>query len=163
VDETLEFAERADVDGNNNPRRSRGSAIGGSNEVGGGTAEGSVAGGDDDQTVIGASGEDAFDAFFSEERGGGVGAPWSSSEEEDALRRDAMRREVERVQRTNFAHFLLLCLIPTSLLLIVLASVLGDNGGCVGGPVSCVNEPRMFVNAFTTRCICDAVEILGGS
>mmetsp|Transcript_11131 Transcript_11131/g.23466 ORF Transcript_11131/g.23466 Transcript_11131/m.23466 type:complete len:185 (-) Transcript_11131:147-701(-) len=72
-------------------------------------------------------------------------------------RREAILNEIERSQRSNFFHFCLLCLIPTSLLLIVVASVLGENGDCSGYPTSCANEPRSFINAFTTRCICDAV------
>ena len=97
-------------------------------------------GGEDDANVRESSFWDADDDIVNEER-----------------RRDAILNEIERSQRSNFVHFILLCLIPTSLLLIVVASVLGENGDCSGYPTSCANEPRSFINAFTTRCICDAV------
>ncbi len=74
------------------------------------------------------------------------------------LRREAIRKEVERVQRTNAIHFALLCLVPTSLLLIVIAAIVSEDSECTGdGLTVCEREPRSFVNAFTTRCICDAV------
>jgi len=107
--------------------------------------------GSDEQTVIG--GEDGPHASHLDES-----SPWAITEEGEELRREMMLREVERIQRTNFAHFMLLCLVPTSLLLIVLSSVLGDDDACAGAPASCANEPRAFINAFTTRCICDAIQ-----
>jgi len=74
------------------------------------------------------------------------------------LRREAIRKEVERVQRANAIHFALLCLVPTSLLLIVIAAIVSEDSECSGdGLTVCEREPRSFVNAFTTRCICDAV------
>lgn len=73
-------------------------------------------------------------------------------------RRDILL-EVQRVQRANFIHFALLCLVPTSLLLIVIAAIVSEGGECLGaeGVTVCEREARTFVNAFTTRCICDAV------
>lgn len=90
------------------------------------------------------------------------GIAWEPTEEATALRREAIRQEVRRVQRANFIHFLVLCLVPTILLLIVIAAILGEDGECgaddgAGGPVVCQREPRSFVNAYTSRCICDAV------
>ena len=74
-------------------------------------------------------------------------------------RRQDILLEVQRVQRANFIHFALLCLVPTSLLLIVIAAIVSDGGECSGaeGVMGCEREARTFVNAFTTRCICDAV------
>jgi hypothetical protein len=74
-------------------------------------------------------------------------------------RRAAILAEVERVQRANFIHFALLCLVPTSLLLIVVAAIISEDGDCSGveGVTVCEREERTFVNAFTTRCVCDAV------
>lgn len=95
---------------------------------------------------------------------------WTPSEQDTSLRRQAIHREVERVQRANFIHFALLCLVPTSLLLIVIAAIVSEDGECSaessggggggddGGYLTlCEREARTFVNAFTTRCICDAV------
>lgn len=60
--------------------------------------------------------------------------------------------------------------MPTSLLLIVVAAIISDDGECndnynnVGGGVTvCEREPRSFVNAFTTRCVCDAVKSSSGT
>eukprot|EP00584_Thalassiosira_punctigera_P010389 CAMPEP_0172528072 /NCGR_PEP_ID=MMETSP1067-20121228/2584_1 /TAXON_ID=265564 ORGANISM="Thalassiosira punctigera, Strain Tpunct2005C2" /NCGR_SAMPLE_ID=MMETSP1067 /ASSEMBLY_ACC=CAM_ASM_000444 /LENGTH=173 /DNA_ID=CAMNT_0013311931 /DNA_START=29 /DNA_END=547 /DNA_ORIENTATION=- len=50
---------------------------------------------------------------------------WEPTEESAALRRESILREVRRVQRANFVHFLVLCLVPTTLLLIVVAAILG--------------------------------------
>jgi len=72
--------------------------------------------------------------------------------------------EVERVQRANFIHFALLCLVPTSLLLIVVAAIVSEDEECNGmeGVTICEREARSFVNAFTTRCVCDAVRSVSG-
>jgi hypothetical protein len=81
--------------------------------------------------------------------------------EEDAVneerRREALLGEIQRSQRANFVHFFMLCLVPTSLLLIVVANVVGESTECDNYPVHCSAEPRSFINAFTSRCICDAV------
>lgn len=49
--------------------------------------------------------------------------------------------------------------MPTSLLLIVIAAIFSQDGECNGieGVMVCERESRSFVNAFTTRCVCDAV------
>lgn len=84
---------------------------------------------------------------------------WEPSVEATALRREAIHQEVLRVQRANFIHFLVLCLVPTTLLLIVIAAIVSEDGECgsTAGLTVCEREPRSFVNAFTSRCICDAV------
>ncbi|KAL3783156.1 hypothetical protein HJC23_001506 [Cyclotella cryptica] len=45
------------------------------------------------------------------------------------------------------------------LLLIVIAAIVSEGGECLGaeGITICEREARTFVNAFTTRCVCDAV------
>ena len=85
---------------------------------------------------------------------------WTLNQEEINTRRSTIRTEIERIQRSNFIHFLVLCLVPTSLLLIVIAAILSEDGECevaADGLTVCEREPRTFVNAFTTRCICEAV------
>ena len=47
---------------------------------------------------------------------------WEPSEEATAQRRRALHQEVERIQRANFLHFMVLCLVPTTLLIIVIAT-----------------------------------------
>jgi len=86
---------------------------------------------------------------------------WEPSEEATAQRRRAIYQEVERIQRANFLHFMVLCLVPTTLLIIVIAAILSEDGECNGdvdGLAVCQREPRSFVNAFTSRCICDAIQ-----
>ena len=86
---------------------------------------------------------------------------WEPTEQSTALRRDVIRREVLRIQRANFVHFVVLCLVPTTLLLIVVAAIISEDGECSGDELTiCEREPRSFVNAFTSRCICDAVKML---
>ena len=84
---------------------------------------------------------------------------WNAEDDaaNEERRREALLGEIQRSQKSNFVHFLMLCLVPTSLLLIVVASVVGESIECDNYPVKCVAEPRSFINAFTSRCICDAV------
>ena len=71
-----------------------------------------------------------------------------------------LREQVERVQRANFIHFLVLCLVPTALLIIVVAAIVSKDSDCgTVGLTTCEMEPRSFTNAFTSACICDAVRI----
>ena len=74
-------------------------------------------------------------------------------------RRNVLLRELQRVQRASFIHFMILCLIPTSLLFIVIATVLGEDEECQSPATTCEKEPRTFINAFTTRCVCDAITV----
>ena len=75
-------------------------------------------------------------------------------------RRNVLLRELTRVQRASFIQFLILCLIPTSLLFVVIATVLGDDEDCESEATECAKEARTFINAFTTRCVCDAILII---
>jgi hypothetical protein len=74
-------------------------------------------------------------------------------------RRNVLLGELRRVQRASFIHFMLLCLIPTALMIIVIATVVGDEEDCVSEATFCELEPRTFVNAFTTRCVCDSIAV----
>ena len=81
-------------------------------------------------------------------------------EAHERRRREAIRAELERVQRSNFLHFMVLLLVPTCLLMVIFINVLTENENCNEGEqwTTCTKEPRSFINAFTSRCICDAVK-----
>lgn len=74
-------------------------------------------------------------------------------------RRAIMLRELQRVQRTSFLHFMILCLIPTVLLFIVIATVISEDEECFSDATVCHKEARSFINAFTTRCVCEAIAV----
>jgi len=74
-------------------------------------------------------------------------------------RRNVLLRELRRVQRASFLHFCILCLIPTVLLLVVIGTVVGEEEDCESDATFCQLEPRSFINAFTTRCVCDAIPV----
>lgn len=92
-------------------------------------------------------------------------AGWSDpdSPEMEERRRNVLLRELQRVQRASFIHFMILCLIPTSLLFIVIATVLGEEDECESAATTCMKEARTFINAFTTRCVCEAITVVQGS
>ena len=77
-----------------------------------------------------------------------------------SARSHILLRELHRVQRASFIHFMILCLIPTSLLFIVIATVLGEDQECESAATTCEKEDRTFINAFTTRCVCDAITVI---
>jgi len=79
--------------------------------------------------------------------------------EMEERRRNVLLGELRRVQRASFIHFLLLCLIPTALLIIVIATVVGEEEDCESDATFCELEPRTFINAFTTRCVCDSIPV----
>jgi len=81
-------------------------------------------------------------------------------------RRLILLRELRRVQQTSFMHFLLLCVIPVALLMIVIATILGESSSCsnIQDPsgnieLVCSLQARTFMNAFTTRCVCDSIQV----
>jgi hypothetical protein len=92
----------------------------------------------------------------------GLGWAEQDTPEMEERRRNVLLRELQRVQRASFIHFLILCLIPTSLLFIVIATVLGEDEECNSEATTCEKEDRTFINAFTTRCVCDAISIVTG-
>mmetsp|Transcript_10411 Transcript_10411/g.15319 ORF Transcript_10411/g.15319 Transcript_10411/m.15319 type:complete len:169 (+) Transcript_10411:316-822(+) len=112
---------------------------------------------DDDMTVIGLD----HDPEQGSNDQQSVALAWieQNGPEMEERRRDVLIRELRRAQRLSFIHFILLCLIPTSLLVVVIATVLGENEECNSNLTNCESEDRSFMNVFTTRCICEAVEI----
>jgi len=112
---------------------------------------------DDDLTIIGLDPEEDTDHH----RAAALAWMEQNGPELEERRRHVLLRELQRVQRASFVHFILLCLIPTALLCIVVATVLGDDEPCGTDVTICRQEARTFINAFTTRCICDAIRVTG--
>lgn len=84
----------------------------------------------------------------------------SGAPEIEHRRRNILLRELRRAQKSSFVQFLLLCMIPTVLLLVVIGTVLGDTEECASTETTfCAMEERTFMNAFTTRCICESIEV----
>lgn len=122
-DDVLELGDRADCDNNDDDDN------------------------DDDVTVIILEpGEDDDEM---------VGNGWidQDSPEIQERRRNVLLRELQRVQRASFIHFMILCLIPTSLLFIVIATVLGEDEECESVATTCEKESRTFISKLTrVRC-----------
>jgi predicted nucleic acid-binding Zn ribbon protein len=57
--------------------------------------------------------------------------------------RNVLLRELQRVQRASFMHFMLLCLIPTALLLVVVVTVFGEEEPCGSQLATCRQEATM--------------------
>lgn len=108
---------------------------------------------DDDVTVI------LLDQTVESQGHGALEWIEQTGPEMEERRRNVLLRELRRVQRASFLHFALLCLIPTALLLIVVATVIGDEEECSSDATFCELEPRTFINAFTTRCVCDPIPV----
>lgn len=108
---------------------------------------------DDDVTIIVLENDDENDEVLAH------GWIDQNSPEMQERRRNVLLSELQRIQRASFFHFLILCLIPTSLLFIVIATVLGEDEECQSAATTCMKEPRTFINAFTTRCVCDAITV----
>jgi hypothetical protein len=91
-------------------------------------------------------------------------AGWAEqdSPEMEERRRNVLLRELQRVHQASFVQFLILCLIPTTLLFIVTATVLGEDEECDSAATTCEKEARTFVNAFTTRCVCETITVAMG-
>jgi hypothetical protein len=95
---------------------------------------------DDDVTVI------VLEAGEDEDEMVGNGWIDQDSPEIQQRRRNVLLRELQRVQRASFIHFMILCLIPTSLLFIVIATVLGEDEECESAATTCEKEPRTFIS-----------------
>jgi hypothetical protein len=95
---------------------------------------------DDDITVVVLENGDDDDEM--------IGSGWidQDSPEIQERRRIVLLRELQRVQRASFIHFMILCLIPTSLLFIVIATVLGEDEECESAATTCAKEPRTFIS-----------------
>jgi hypothetical protein len=115
---------------------------------------------DDDMTIIGL--EQDPEHGTNDQQSAALAWIEQNGPEMEERRRNVLLRELQRVQRASFIHFILLCLIPTSLLFIVVATVLGESEDCYSEATHCQTESRTFINAFTTRCICDAIDIMDG-
>jgi hypothetical protein len=76
--------------------------------------------------------------------------------------RAVLLRELQRVQKASFLHFILLCLIPTILLVVVVVTVMREGANCTSQVANCYAEGRTFSNAFTSQCICDAIDVTNG-
>ena len=63
--------------------------------------------------------------------------------EMERRRRNVLLRELQRVQRASFIHFMLLCLIPTALLLVVVVTVFGEEEPCGSQLATCRQEATM--------------------
>jgi hypothetical protein len=124
-----------------------------SEEVGEATGEKQEDEDDDDVTVI------MLDQRPDE--GGRFTIAWQgeAGPQVEERRRNIMLQELQRVQRTSFLHFLILCLIPTVLLFIVIATVVSEDEECYSEATVCHKEARNFINAFTTRCVCEAIAV----
>jgi hypothetical protein len=112
---------------------------------------------DDDMTIIGLDQDP--EQGNNDQQSAALAWIEQNGPEMEERRRNVLLRELQRVQRASFIHFILLCLIPTSLLFIVVATVLGEDEACESDATTCATEPRTFINAFTTRCICDAIDV----
>lgn len=76
-------------------------------------------------------------------------------------RRTVLLREIQRIQRVSFLQFALLCLIPSVMIIVVLwESMMGGTEDCSSEATHCILEARTFMNAFTTRCVCEAIQVL---
>jgi len=75
---------------------------------------------------------------------------WTNDDEDQERRRRITAvREIEQIQRSNFLHFILLCLVPTSLLLILVVTVMGNDNVCMGNDISqCFLEQKSFFQSF---------------
>jgi hypothetical protein len=116
---------------------------------------------DDDVTIIGI---DNNDVEQGERMQRALALAWIQQNipATEERRRNMLLRELQRTQRTNFIHFTLLCLIPTTLLIIVMTTVFGEDEDCSSIATTCVTEAGNFMNAYTTSCICDAVDVKEG-
>merc|ERR1740124_1629239 len=106
---------------------------------------------DDDMTIIGLDQDpDANNNNLNTTNQQSVPLAWieQNGPEMEERRRGGLIRELERVQRLSFFHFILLYLIPTSFLVIVNVTALGQDEECQSALTHCEAEPRTFINAF---------------
>ena len=96
---------------------------------------------------------------------GNAGAQVFTTPEEEEIyeqqRRSQLNVELVRIQRQNFMHFGILCLLPLLMLFLVLITSFSQEGTCESaGNYECLLEGRAFMNAFVSRCLCSSVEVL---
>eukprot|EP00816_Leptocylindrus_hargravesii_P004095 CAMPEP_0196802800 /NCGR_PEP_ID=MMETSP1362-20130617/2355_1 /TAXON_ID=163516 /ORGANISM="Leptocylindrus danicus, Strain CCMP1856" /LENGTH=189 /DNA_ID=CAMNT_0042174201 /DNA_START=114 /DNA_END=686 /DNA_ORIENTATION=+ len=149
---------------NNNNNNTSSAAAGGVEDVELVPISGEQGNGDDDDGNYYYSDDDSTETVIEENYARRVidqGGEFMWNEDDEAheqRRREIIRAELERVQRSNFMHFMVLLLVPTCLLMVIFINVLTENADCDGASPHCENEPRSFINAFTTRCVCSAVK-----
>jgi len=83
----------------------------------------------------------------------------SGAPEIEQRRRTILLQELRRVQRSSFIQFFVLCLFPTILLFVVIGAIFSEVEDCNSESSYCYMEPRTFMNAFTTRCICESLPV----
>lgn len=79
----------------------------------------------------------------------------------DERRRVILLQELKRIQRRSFLNFVILCSLPLLLFTVMIIIVFTGSSDevCVSTITYCQLEPRTFVNAFTTRCLCDPIPV----
>ena len=77
-------------------------------------------------------------------------------------RRESLTQELNRVQRSNFISFSLLCMIPIVLIGLILMNSFRSDGDCLGYETAkCERNTRSFLNAFGNKCFCYAFTLEG--
>jgi hypothetical protein len=89
----------------------------------------------------------------------GNGFDWMEPANEEH-RRTILHHELHRIQRSAFLQFVGLCLFPMAVIIFVIVTAAQDDEVCGSVATQCAPEPRTFLNAFTTRCICDPIPVL---
>jgi len=76
-------------------------------------------------------------------------------------RREVIRREVRHIQKANCFHFSVMMIVPLVLTIIVIIAVLKNYETCISSTpgITCAEEERIFMNAYTTRCICNGITL----
>jgi hypothetical protein len=94
--------------------------------------------------------------------GGTIAFDWIEQHgpEMEERRRALLLRELKRSQRNSFVQFLVLCLVPVAMFIVVIVSVVGEDDACQSPATVCKLEPRLFINAFTTRCSCEPIPVV---
>lgn len=88
---------------------------------------------------------------------------FSQAEEEEFVqaRREHLHQELIRIQRTNFYHFGLICLVPLAMLILVVITSFNQDASCEADiGTECFYETQGFMNAFARQCICRGITVV---